>query len=103
METWRYNWDHIPEDPNLVVDYTVSDDQLVAFGISPRIIALSRQPFMRPYNGNTFEMPSLDLQYVESICQAQDTVSLAALAINNPHVKNIHFPIGCPYMGFCRC
>lgn len=76
------------------LNYEVSDAQLVGFGIAQRIIDLSRQPFMRT-GGVDFDIP-----YAMAIWDASDTVSLAALAINNPG-KAVRFPpCGRAYMGF---
>lgn len=89
-------------DPAFKLDYDVTDEQLIAFGISKRTIELSRQPFMRKSNGKGFEMPGLDLQYALAVWDAKDQVSLAALCINNPGRGHVSFPPGDPYMGFVR-
>lgn len=70
---------------NFKIDYDVTDEQLLAHGISNRVIELSRQPFMRP-GGIDF-----DIRYALSVMDASEEVSLAALSINNPD-KPVHFP-----------
>lgn len=81
------------------INYDVTDNQLLDFGLSARIIELARQPFMRKSNGKGFEMPDFDIPYAMSILDAKDNVSLASLAINN-HGESVHFPPNDPYMGF---
>ena len=78
------------------IDYTVSDEQLISSGVQPRIIKLSKQPFMRP-GGVDFDIP-----YAMSVWRAIDTVCLYSLAINNPDEKHVYFPPHAPYMGLVR-
>jgi hypothetical protein len=91
------------------IDYTVTDEQLRAYGIEQRIIDLSRQPYLR-VEGKTgaaaWQVQDIDLAYVNRINEAKDRVALAALAINNPDEKHVwyppHFPMGEALMGIVR-
>ncbi len=78
------------------IDYQVTDEQLLAFGVQPRIIDLAKKPFLRP-GGQDFDIP-----YALAVWDARDRVSLAALAINNPEVRHVTFPPHAPYMGLVR-
>jgi hypothetical protein len=74
----------------------VTDAQLLAYGLSQRIIDLAKQPFIRP-GARDFDIP-----YALAVWDAKDQVSLAALAINNPDTKHVWFPLHDPYMGLVR-
>lgn len=76
----------------MIINYNVTDEQLLEYGISQRIITLSKQWWMR--DGQV----DFDIPYALSIWDAKDTVSLAALAINNPN-ENVRFPPHAAYMG----
>ncbi|MBK8810765.1 MAG: hypothetical protein IPN69_08555 [Acidobacteria bacterium] len=67
------------------IDYTATDGQLIEAGLSPRIIELAKQPFMRP-GGIDFDIP-----YAMAVLDAREKADLYALHINNPG-KNVYFP-----------
>ena len=84
--------------PPFKVEYECTDERLAEFGVSKRIIELSRQPFNRP-GGLDF-----DVQYALSVMDARENVALAALASNNPDVRHVWYPpcAAEPLMGFVR-
>lgn len=78
------------------IDYQVTEQQLLDYGLSMRIITLAKEWWMR--KGQV----DFDIQYALSIWEAKDKVNLAALAINNPQLKSVHYPPHAPYMGMVR-
>lgn len=84
----------------MIVDYSATDEQVLSTGlVSERILALSKQWFMRPSNDKGFEMQDLDIQYAMAIWDAREKVALAQLIVANPG-RPVHFPPTSPTMGF---
>jgi hypothetical protein len=63
----------------------ITDDQLKEFGVSQRVIDLSRQPYLRPGAVN------LDVPYMNSIIEAQIRIEFAQMCLKWPDQDHEYF------------